>query len=598
MSDQVFDFAGNEEARLNALRDLRLLDTPPSESFDRLTRLASRLLMAPVSTITLTDKDRLWFKSRFGIDATEVPREKCPCSYTTYGQDVFVVPDLLADPRFCDGVVAEAGVRFYAGAPLISAEGYGLGTICVVDDKPRDITEDERAVLRDLAGMVMCQIDLQSKIGRIDPSSGYPNQQVFYETVEAAGRTGTGGRACALLVDLVATLAATDGQRALGTDFIEALMTGALGAIERGFGDRASIYHVGPTRFAMLLGAEASADVAGAVARVHALLEAPIACRGVPVSPDAAIGTCLYEPGSISPRDLLRRLYNAVEDAQTAPDRVAEYCPLHDDQNARRFRLLNDFQAALDAPDQLALAYQPRVDLSDMHCRGVEALLRWRHPTFGAVAPDEYIPHVERTALCARLTDWVVAEALRQASLWRRAGRKLTMSINASALNLEERDFAERLLGAIERAGVRPEMVELEFTESAVARDSARVIAQLVELRSYGVEIAIDDFGAGYSNLSYLQQLPASVLKIDRQFVMRLETSPRDQKLVQTVIRMAHDLGYRVVAEGIETEPALDMLRGWTCDEGQGFLLSRPTTAVAIEDWLDAGLNLPRAANA
>lgn len=150
------------------------------------------------------------------------------------------------------------------------------------------------------------------------------------------------------------------------------------------------------------------------------------------------------------------------------------------------------------------------------------------------------------------------------------------MSINASAMNLDEEDFAERMLAAAARAGVDPGQLELEFTESAIARDPDRVIGQLRALRSSGVAIAIDDFGTGYSNLSYLQQLPVTVLKIDQGFVRDMLSSVKDRLLVKTMIAMGHDLGYRVVAEGIETQAAFDLLAEWGCDEGQGYLMSRP----------------------
>lgn len=152
---RLVDTLSNEEARLNALRDLRLLNTPPSESYDRLTRLASLLLNAPVSTVSLTDHDRQWFKSRVGVDVTEIPREQAPCSYAIEGDEVFVVPDLAADPRFIGSPLTKAGIRFYAGAPLFTRAGHGLGTICVLDDKPRQIDDAGKRVLQDLAGMVM-----------------------------------------------------------------------------------------------------------------------------------------------------------------------------------------------------------------------------------------------------------------------------------------------------------------------------------------------------------------------------------------------------------------------------------------------------------
>ncbi|MBB3882826.1 EAL domain-containing protein (putative c-di-GMP-specific phosphodiesterase class I) [Acetobacter oeni] len=186
------------------------------------------------------------------------------------------------------------------------------------------------------------------------------------------------------------------------------------------------------------------------------------------------------------------------------------------------------------------------------------------------------MPLVEKTALSRSMTEWVAHEAISQLSAWHRDGHTLNTSINASALNLEEEDFADRLLSWITAAGVPPARVELEFTESAFADDAARVIHQLSVLRESDVNVAIDDFGTGYSNFSYLQRLPATVLKIDRSFVTGLDRSEKDQLLVRTLITMAHGLGYRVVAEGIETRKTYDCLREWGCDEGQGYLMSRP----------------------
>jgi EAL domain-containing protein (putative c-di-GMP-specific phosphodiesterase class I) len=162
------------------------------------------------------------------------------------------------------------------------------------------------------------------------------------------------------------------------------------------------------------------------------------------------------------------------------------------------------------------------------------------------------------------------------------------VSINVSAPNLEEPDFAAGVARLLARHDVPPGAIELEFTESVLARDDGRVIEQLCALRDMGIEIAIDDFGTGYSSLAYLQKLPASVLKIDRAFIKDLPTSERDRKLVRAMIGMAHDLGYRVVAEGIESEEGVALLAGWGCDEAQGYYFSKPLSVADMEAWLDA----------
>ena len=574
----------NEAARLNALRDLGILDTPPSESFDRLTRMASRLLGAPVSTISLTDGDRQWFKSKVGVDLTEIPREQAPCAYAIEGTDVFVVVDLLEDERFRTSPLALAGIRSYAGAPLVTRAGFGLGTICIVDDKPRQVSGEEERILQDLAGMVMAQIEIQNMIGRVDATTGYPNQHRLFEDLEDQARRHPGAPAAAVVVEVMSPAETAHATRVLGTGHVDVVAKRAMQAVQRGVGNSARVYHVGQMR-CVVLGDDTGSPAATLAHRVTAALLEPVSCDGVPVTLDPVVGCYDFAAGETTPEHVLRRLLNAGDDARDRPDRLASYDPVHDRHMARSYAILNGFGAALTSRDQLRLVYQPRVDLATGRLLGVEALLRWRHPDLGDVPPAEFVPLIERTALVRPMTDWVVAAALQQSLAWSRSGLDIRVSINASARNLDEADFAKRLLQALQEADLDPRHLELEFTESAAARDEVNVVAQLEALHEAGVAIAIDDFGTGYSNVSYIQRLPVSVLKIDRSFVGELATSTRSEKLVRSMIAMAHDLGYRVVAEGIETRATYEMLVGFGCDEGQGYLMARPMPPHELESF-------------
>jgi len=592
--DRLIDTLANEEVRLNALRDLRLLNTPPSESYDRLTRLASRLLNAPVSTVSLTDHDRQWFKSKVGVDVSEIPRHQAPCSYAIEGNGVFVVPDLADDPRFVGSPLVKAGIRFYAGAPLFTRSGHGLGTICVLDDKPRQIDESEKGVLQDLAGMVMSQIELQNMIGRVDATTGLANQHQMFEDLEDLAKNDHGSEAAIVLVEIMPPDQTAHALRALGSAKVDALTQAAMSLVQRCGGNSAKLFHIGPMRCALLL--ESSGREEDYTHRILLELRQPITCDGVPITPQPAVGIYVFRAGEQPPRDIFRRALNAADDARQSHDRFARYSPTHEERSTRSFTILTEFGTSLQRDDQLSLVYQPRISLSSRRMLGAEALLRWNHPLLGQVSPGEFIPLIEQTALARPMTAWVAATAMRQARAWTRSGLNLCVSLNASALNLEEPDFAASLLNAAAKIGLDPRFIEVEFTESAVARDARRVIEQLQELRTQGVEIAIDDFGTGYSNLSYIQQLPVSILKIDQAFVLGLVTSTKDQLLVRTMIGMAHDLGYRVVAEGIETEEAFQMLQAWDCDEGQGYWMSRPLPSSAVlqwrEDWIASQVTL------
>ena len=181
-----------ENARLDALRQLKLLDTAPSESFDRITRMASQIFGLPVAAISLTDRDRQWFKSRVGVDHWSIPRDRAPCAALAESTKPLVIEDLLADSYYADSVLGRAGTRFYAGAPLVTSEGFGLGSLCVLGTQPRKASAAELAALVDLAAMVMAQIELQHAFGRIDPVSGMPTTTQFREDLSDLARDHPG----------------------------------------------------------------------------------------------------------------------------------------------------------------------------------------------------------------------------------------------------------------------------------------------------------------------------------------------------------------------------------------------------------------------
>ena len=316
-----------------------------------------------------------------------------------------------------------------------------------------------------------------------------------------------------------------------------------------------------------------------------------ISCSGVPITPDPVMGMHGFTLGAVkSSRDVMRCLFNAADDARRNGTRVAAYNEAGDRAHARSFTLISDMRDALTDPGQFFLLYQPVVDFASGKCSGAEALLRWRHKTLGDIGPAEFIPLAEGTALIRPLTAWVLDTAIGQLAAWGKAGCYPKISINISVRNLDESDFAASLAQTLAYHGVDAGAIQIEFTESILVSYSPRALEQLDAIQRMGVSIAIDDFGTGYSGLSYLQQLPARVLKIDQSFIKALATSEHDRKLVRAIIYMAHDLDYRVVAEGIENREAYDLLASWQCDEAQGYLIAHPLTPAAMGEWLDASL--------
>jgi EAL domain-containing protein (putative c-di-GMP-specific phosphodiesterase class I)/GGDEF domain-containing protein len=592
----------NEAARLDALQRLDILESGPSESFDRITRMASQIFGLPIAAISLTDHDRQWFKSRVGVTATQMARLGAPCTTVSETTEQLVIHDLLADPLHACGELAATGARFYAGAPLTTREGFGLGSLCVIGLEPRTATAEEMAGLRDLAAMTMAQIEMQHAFGRIDPISGLPNRQQFLDDFDDMARDHAGERRLVVMLDLARTDQVDSMIRVLGLEHVDKMVSDAALSLRRALPESRRAYHVAATQFVFF--APPGVVDAAYVDQLAQAVSTFSAQSTLRFTTTGAVGVAPIILGEAEPNDILRHAHGAAQDARTLGIIVCFFSPANDIAHRRRFNLLRDFEAALASEDQLRLVYQPRLDLRSRRCLSAEVLLRWEHPTLGDVSPAEFIPLVEQTSHARPLTQWVIDRALGQLGVWIAEGCDVNLSINLSANNLEEPDFAARVQLLLLRHRIRPERIELEITESAIMRNVTRARKQLVALRDAGVRLAIDDFGTGYSSLAYLQRLPVDVVKIDQSFMHDLDAATEGgtdkQTLVRTMITLSHELGYRVVAEGVETETVATCLAAMECDEAQGFLFARPMESARFIAWYGAtakgAARAPRAA--
>jgi EAL domain-containing protein (putative c-di-GMP-specific phosphodiesterase class I)/GGDEF domain-containing protein len=582
-----------EAARLDALRKLDLLDTPPNEAFDRITRMAAQLFGLPIAAVSLTDVNRQWFKSRVGVDHCSIPRVKAPCGEVADTGSMLVIPDLQADACYRDSPLAAGGVRFYAGAPLMTRDGHCLGAMCVLGTEPRTISASERTGLADLAAMVMAQIELQHTIGRIDPVSGIPNRHQFVDDLtDLAIERPRGEARLAAMVNLATPGQMSSAVRAMGAGCVDEIVCEAARMLRAALGPARKLYHVAPFQFAFL--AEPGADLA----RFCDWLGAWIALRADSTSArfvtTATVGVAPFATGQADPTELLRDMYSAAHDAMEGSHRVRVFSAEQNAAFLRRFRLANDFGAALEDDSQLRLVFQPKIELATGRCVGAEALLRWRHPTLGEVSPGEFIPVIEQTSLARATTRWVLERALRQLSTWQRAGLVTQLAVNVSAVNLLEPDFCAHVLARLRAHGLAPGALAIEITESALMSNRTLADATLDALTAGGVQLAIDDFGTGYSSLAYLQSVPAKVVKIDQSFVRDLDLDARKRALVATMIKLSHDLGQVVVAEGVETAPVARFLADAGCDQVQGYLYARPMAPREFEEWICAEWTLAR----
>jgi predicted signal transduction protein with EAL and GGDEF domain len=320
-------------------------------------------------------------------------------------------------------------------------------------------------------------------------------------------------------------------------------------------------------------------------ASAQAGMEAPIALDGVALNVEVSIGIAVAPAHAHDADSLLQRADMALDRARARRGRVEVYSPEYDQSGAARLALLGEVRPALER-GEFVLFYQPQLDLASGRVTSVEALLRWRHPQRGMVAPLEFISLIEQTALVGPVTLHVVELALAQLAAWRAEGLEIGISVNLSARNLHEPELAQQIEALLHSHSVPAAALTVEVTESAAMADPDTAVGLLDTLRALGVGVSIDDFGSGHASIAYLAQLPASELKIDRSFVSRMCESPRDEAIVRTTIDLARHLELRVVAEGIETAAVCERLAAMGCDTGQGYLISRPAPAEELTPWL------------
>jgi predicted signal transduction protein with EAL and GGDEF domain len=309
-------------------------------------------------------------------------------------------------------------------------------------------------------------------------------------------------------------------------------------------------------------------------------LEKPLNVNGARINIRPRIGIALFPEHSTNANNLMQRAALALTSAKQTSNRYLLYSEDHA-QGQRTPLRMSELRQAIVA-DEIFLLYQPKVSLNTGSISGVEVLTRWQHPNLGLISPDEFIPVAERTGLIIPLTLWVLHQALLQCRNWNAMGLNLNVAVNLSMWNLEAQELPGQIQGMLKSVGVPPDRLELEITESAIMGDPQRTMRSLTLMRDLGIAFAIDDFGTGYSSLAHLKKLPVASIKIDKSFVQNMEQDRDNAIIVRSITDLGHNLGLKVVAEGVETFESKEMLKGFDCDEGQGYYYSRPVPAYAL----------------
>jgi len=346
------------------------------------------------------------------------------------------------------------------------------------------------------------------------------------------------------------------------------------------------VARLGGDEFALVLPTLSSIqEVAGVATRVLAVFNKPFEVGGLTLDVSARMSMVAYPEHGDNPETLLQRADVAMYTAKRRHQGYVVYEPEQDHFSATRLTLMSELREAI-SKDALELHYQPKIDLASGTVTGFEALVRWMHKERGFIPPDDFIPMAEETGVIAQLSQWVLKRAAQQCSRFASDGYTLSVSINLSANDLLNKGMADEVGAVIEEFGLAPELITLEVTESAMMRDPEQALRVITQISQMGVQFSIDDFGTGYSSLAYLKKLPVAEIKIDKSFVLDMEEDSDDATIVHSTIDLAHNLGLKVVAEGVENGTIMKLLKRLGCDIGQGYHMARPMAASQVYEWL------------
>ncbi|POP74973.1 bifunctional diguanylate cyclase/phosphodiesterase [Pseudomonas syringae] len=413
-----------------------------------------------------------------------------------------------------------------------------------------------------------------------DNLTGLPNRALVMERLGSSIAADRGVALLSLSIENLATIS-----ESVSADGVDQLLRQAGQRLQSNLRAGDTVARLGSNEFLLLLDNTSSAGAVGMADAVQRLLSEPQRIDNHELELECCIGITVYPEHGDSAQELLNRAAIARKDAAFIPGRLQIYQDGRDLAHQRQITLIRDLRKAAQN-GELMLHYQPKLDIRQGYVRQAEALLRWAHPQFGNVSPAEFIVLAERTGSIYLLTNWVIEEAMRQLAEWRKRGLVLQVSVNISADDLLGDDLVGYVVKLLKQYAIPAEQLLFEITESAVMSEPEKALIVLHRLRDCGISLSIDDFGTGYSSLAHLKRLPVQELKIDQSFVRNLDETSEDAVIVRSTIEMSHNLGLKVVAEGVEYQHSLDLLRRWHCDTAQGYLISRPLTASAFEAWI------------
>ena len=480
-----------------------------------------------------------------------------------------------------------------ASRSLASGQEHAQVRVIIFSAHERRMYEKElvsalRAAEESEARRARAETELQ-RLALHDALTGLPNRAGLNARLDTimAEHTGT-GMLSALFIDLDQFKAVNDSLgHAAGDDLLLSVAQRLRGAAR----ETSTVARLSGDEFIVVDAFAGPEEATGLAVRLLEVLKAPMQIEGLEIVTSASIGVAVAEDDDESPDDLIRRADIAMYRAKAlGRSRWELHQPAESDPTVDRLRVLGELRHGI-SDGALRVHYQPRIDLASGRPNGVEALVRWQHPTRGLLPPSEFIGLAEESGLVRPLGAWVLEETLRQAELWRQEDPntlRLEYAVNLSARQLNDPGLVQMIENAIRIRNTDPSSLLLEITETALMENPQAALESLTTLKNLGVGLAIDDFGTGYSSLTYLKKFPIDELKIDRSFIMGLDSTTGDTAIVASCIDLAHALGIRAVAEGVETSEQVQTLQAMGCDLAQGYHFARPLPAPLMKEWLNA----------
>ncbi len=582
----------NETKRLAALALLRKQDKARDSALGEFANLASDVMGVNSSFITIFDDQFQYIKyvkniSRLPIK-TAIPESMC--QYAVANAEPVICSDTRTDGRFADHFLVTSGQAiFYAAAPLKTKDGFVLGTLCVSHSQSVTTTSEQIQNFLRVAALASIYLEAWYSLSRIDGLTGLPNRQFLLKEIETLVLNNNAQPWSLILFDCIDMPRAYELARYLGLPEVEKMLRGfgPLLRLRLKLPSRMTLYAFAPGRYAVLVDTTVAQVL---IQRAGSLPDIDAQIRGdIGIHLKVRTGYVNFIPQDNDPHEILRQGISALHEAMREQIPVLAFDPLLDQKRNNHFRLLHDLSEAIKAQDQLYMVYQPKISLHTGLTEGCEALLRWHHPLQGNVPPSTIVQLAEKTSLMTDITQWVIRTVIDQLQAWRKAGIALPVSINVTVSDFSRQGFADNLEKKLHRAGLTAADLRIECLETEKVLESDEALHELGQLKKRGFKILLDDFGAGYSNISYLRRIPFDIIKLDRSLISQIVTDSDSRIIARNVITMLKDLNYLVLAEGVEDRQTAIMLKEYGCDEAQGYYFSRPIPAAEIPAWLAGG---------